>query len=68
MADRRDALALPPDVLWLDAIQEERRESLYVDAVHYTAEFSREIAGRIADYIVSRGVVRCGSRSAAERG
>lgn len=39
------------DVLDLSGIQVGRREALYVDQVHYTARFSREIAGRIAAFI-----------------
>lgn len=36
------------DLLDLSGIQEGRRESLYVDRVHYSADFNREIASRIS--------------------
>lgn len=54
MAERRKASDLGGDFLWLADIQEDRREPLYMDAVHYTAKFSREIAGYIADFVVRR--------------
>jgi hypothetical protein len=41
---------LGPDTLWLADIQQDKRESLYVDAVHYSAPFSREIAERICSF------------------
>jgi hypothetical protein len=62
MEQERDALALPADVLWLDAIQQGRAENLYVDAVHYTAAFSREIAQRIAERLTREGAIRCEAR------
>ena len=34
-------------VLWLANMQQDKRENLYVDHWHYTAPFSKEIAGRI---------------------
>jgi hypothetical protein len=40
-----------PDVLWLADLQRGERRPLYVDRLHYTAEFSRVIAERIADHI-----------------
>jgi hypothetical protein len=40
---------LGPDVLWLAGIQQDKRENLYVDAVHYIAVFSREIAVHVCD-------------------
>jgi hypothetical protein len=36
------------DVLWLADLQQGRDENLYVDMVHYTAAFSRDIAREIA--------------------
>jgi len=47
-AARRARAPDDPDLLWLADMQEERRENLYVDQVHFTAAFSREIAKRIA--------------------
>jgi len=37
--------------LWLGELQERVRRPLYVDRLHYTAAFSREIAERITDHI-----------------
>jgi hypothetical protein len=48
---RRELDASPGDargVLWLADVQEGRRENLYVDEVHYTARFSRELASAVA--------------------
>jgi hypothetical protein len=42
---------LGQNVLWLADIQENKRENLYVDAVHYTAAFSRDIAGEICSVL-----------------
>ena len=42
---------LGPDVLWLADMQQDKHENLYVDVVHYNAAFSKEIAGRICDFI-----------------
>jgi hypothetical protein len=39
------------DVLWLADAQRDRRETLYVDQVHYNAKFSKEIAAQIAERI-----------------
>jgi len=39
------------NVLWLADIQQNKRENLYVDSIHYTPAFSKEIAGRIYDFI-----------------
>jgi hypothetical protein len=61
MATLRPTLGLGPEVLWLDGIQEGRRENLYVDSVHYTEAFSDEIAGRIADHLRQQSIVRCAS-------
>jgi len=40
-------------ILWLADAQEGRRENLYVDEVHYTARFARELAGTIAKRLSS---------------
>ncbi len=45
---------LGKDVLWLADMQQNKHENLYVDSVHYTAAFSKEIAGRICDYFYSQ--------------
>jgi hypothetical protein len=47
VADLQAQGKLGNDVLWLADMQENKRENLYVDSVHYTAAFSKEIAGRI---------------------
>jgi len=39
------------DVLWLADMQQDKHENLYVDSVHYTAAFSKEIAGNICEFI-----------------
>lgn len=50
------------DVLWLGEMQRDRRENLYVDAVHYTSAFSREIADQIADHLKARKLIPCPNR------
>lgn len=52
-----------PNLLWLADVQRGRREELYVDMVHYTAEFSHEIAERIAERILADGLICGASRS-----
>jgi len=47
MEDLRARGKLGSNLLWLADMQQDKRENLYVDAVHYTAAFSKEIAGRI---------------------
>lgn len=51
MAQMHERGKLGTDVLWLADMQENARENLYVDSVHYTAAFSKEIAGRICEFI-----------------
>ena len=55
MANLQSEGKLGKDVLWLADMQENKRENLYVDSVHYTAAFSKEIAGRICQFM---GVAR----------
>lgn len=50
---------LGDDVLWLGEIQTNRRESLYVDAVHYTSAFSNEIARHIAQFARAQDLLPC---------
>ncbi|MEX2224392.1 MAG: SGNH/GDSL hydrolase family protein [Candidatus Rokuibacteriota bacterium] len=59
MARLRRTLGLDPGVLWLDGIQEGRKENLYVDSVHYTAPFSDEIATRIVDHLQAKVIGPC---------
>ena len=51
MADLRAQGKLGNDVLWLADMQHDKHENLYVDSVHYTAAFSKEIAGRICEFM-----------------
>ena len=55
LMDRRRAVApdldASGDFLWLADMQRGRTDPLYVDAAHYTAAFSEEIAGRIAEFV-----------------
>jgi hypothetical protein len=37
-----------------DALQKDRHEPLYVDSLHYTAAFSKEVASCIADQLVAK--------------
>jgi hypothetical protein len=48
LAAERAREPLGSDVVWLADMQVGRRENLYVDAVHYTEAFSRDIARAIA--------------------
>ena len=41
MDDLRAQGRLGPNVLWLADMQQDKHENLYVDAVHYTADFNR---------------------------
>ncbi len=49
----------PPadDFLWLGDLQRDRKEPLYVDSVHYTAEFSDTVARAIAQGLRERKLV-----------
>ena len=38
--------------LWLADIQEGRKESLYVDGIHYSSKFSKELAARIGRFLL----------------
>jgi hypothetical protein len=46
---------LGPNVLWLADMQQDKRENLYVDAVHYNAPFSRAIAAQICGFLEQPG-------------
>jgi hypothetical protein len=59
LADRARAGSLGPDVLWLGDMQTDRKENLYVDSVHYTAAFSRDVAARLFDYLTTSGLLPC---------
>lgn len=62
MKERMEAESPGRRVVWLADIQEELREPLYVDQVHYSPRFSRLIAERIADVLITRGMVDRGTR------
>jgi hypothetical protein len=51
MAELHAQGKLGPDVLWLADMQQDKRENLYVDSVHYNAMFSKEIADRIGEFM-----------------
>jgi hypothetical protein len=54
------------DVLWLGDIQRNRAENLYVDAVHYTNEFSADIARLIGRFLTTQGLIPCSARTNGE--
>jgi hypothetical protein len=47
------------DVLWLGDIQRNRAENLYVDAVHYTSQFSAEIAQLVGRFLTTEKLIPC---------
>jgi len=51
MEHLRDQGQLGDDVLWLADMQQNEHRNLYVDSVHYSAAFGKEIAARICDYL-----------------
>lgn len=51
MQDLRAQGKLGPDMLWLADLQQDRHENLYIDAVHYTAAFSKALAARICGFM-----------------
>lgn len=46
------------DVLWLGAFQENKKEALYVDGIHYTGNFNKDIAAAIYTYMKQYGYFR----------
>jgi hypothetical protein len=63
LATRRLELESGGNVLWLADVQDGRRENFYVDEVHYTSAFNREIAERIAAFLEARSLLPCGAPS-----
>jgi len=59
MADKVRAEDMGSNFLWLADIQVGRDENLYVDAVHYTASFSRELADRLFGFAVRNQLLKC---------
>lgn len=53
MEDRLRENPAGQDFLWLADIQENQREALYLDNMHYTSNFAKMIARHIADHIQS---------------
>jgi hypothetical protein len=51
MENLRARGTLGSDVLWLADMQQNKRENLYVDSIHYNAAFSKEIAGQIYAFL-----------------
>ena len=59
MADRWKGSNFGKDFLWLADMQVDKKEPLYLDTLHYTADFSAEVAGEIAGFVmVSREASR----------
>ncbi len=54
-------------VLWLGDLQQGRKENFYVDRIHYTPAFSREIAERIFDALGQQGTLTCGRYAAPSK-
>jgi hypothetical protein len=55
MAKARQQLEQNDNFLWLADIQENSHKNLYVDHVHYTADFMRDIAGHISNFLMANG-------------
>lgn len=47
-----------PDVLWLGAFQEDKKKALYVDGIHYTSNFNKEIGTAIYAHMKRYGYFR----------
>jgi hypothetical protein len=43
-----------------DGLQQDRRQPLYVDSLHYTAAFSKEVASCIADQLIAKRLLTAG--------
>jgi hypothetical protein len=63
----RDEGKLGPDFLWLADLQQDKRENLYVDNIHYNAPFSKEIAAQIYSYLRARGWLQSPAEPLASR-
>ena len=51
MQEMRAQGKLGSNVLWLADLQQDKRQNLYVDHIHYNAEFSQEIAAEIYRFL-----------------
>jgi len=58
MAEREEWHEVGSEYLWLADLQEAAQNNLYVDAFHYTAPMSRDIAHHIADKIHLDGLIQ----------
>jgi hypothetical protein len=56
MEEYRKVNNLGSNFLWSADIQRDATEPLYLDKVHYTAQFSKQIAGHIGDFICGQGL------------
>jgi hypothetical protein len=54
MALRIDQLQRRDSFLWLADIQQERKQPLYVDQVHYTGAFAKVVAEAVGDFVLAR--------------
>ncbi|MEQ1573337.1 MAG: hypothetical protein ABL993_03745 [Vicinamibacterales bacterium] len=59
MSAHRAELEAQGNFLWLADMQEDVRENLYVDRVHYTAKASGEIARRILQFLNASSLLGC---------
>jgi hypothetical protein len=57
--ERRHEASVQRNFLWLADMQLTRQENLYVDSLHYTQAFSRDIAVAIVDDLGRRGWLPC---------
>jgi lysophospholipase L1-like esterase len=57
MAARQKEMRRGKDFLWLADIQQDRKEPLYCDLMHYTSAFAKDIAGSVAAYLKERRLV-----------
>lgn len=57
MAESRAQLETDNNFLWLADIQNDRHENLYVDDVHYSARFNKEISALICGFLRQRAIL-----------
>jgi hypothetical protein len=57
LKERISRLSVHSQLLWLGDMQVGRSEALYVDAVHYTPGFSRDIAKEIATHLLKNQLI-----------
>jgi len=59
LAQRHAAGGFGADVLWLGDMTKGRHENLFVDSVHYTSAFARDVAQRIVEHLTASGTLAC---------